>query len=213
MEKEKKIDFVDYYYDKRWDLLSLIPSNSKNILDIGCGKGWLGKKIKETRPCKITGIEVTSAGSYAHKIYDKVYIKSVEDIIPAFEKNSFDCIILGDVLEHLINPWSVLEQLTFLLQKKGVLVISLPNIQHYSIILALLRGNFKYQEEGIMDKTHLRFFTLSSAKEMLTESNLTSDKIYRNTSSGRKLRILNFFLKNLLLNFITFQYIFVSEKK
>ena len=208
----KKIIEDSYYYDQRWDLFSLVPAKSKNILDVGCGKGWLGAKIKQTRPCKITGIEYTDVGEYANLAYDKIYISDIKDVIPDLKEESFDCVILGDVLEHLINPWDILKKLKPLVSANGVFLISIPNIQHYTVLLNLIRGKFEYQKEGILDKTHLRFFTLQSFTETLNTLGLTSNIVRRNISSGKTSKVLNLLSANYLINFITFQFIFISKK-
>ena len=83
-----------------------------------------------------------------------------------YERGSFDYVIFADVLEHLINPEAVLKKIRDYLKPSGYVLASIPNIMHYSVILELLKGNFTYQDSGILDKTHMRFFTLKEIEKM-----------------------------------------------
>ena len=202
-----------YYFNNRWDLFSLIPSNATNILDVGCGNGWLGKQLKMTRSCNIVGIEVTDQGKEAEPFYDEVLITNIEESDIPYNKGSFDCIVLGDVLEHLVDPWSALSKLVHYLKDDGSIVISIPNVGHYTTITSLLKSRFRYEEEGILDKTHLRFFTSESFNELISDAGLKKIKLLRNTSSGRIMRILNIVSFGLLNDLITFQFLAVSVKE
>src|SRR5262249_41242587 len=87
----------------------------------------------------------------------------------------FDLILALDVLEHLINPWSAMRRIHGLLKPDGALVVRIPNVSHCSVSLALLRGRWDYAESGLMDRTHLRFFTEAGAKALVTSSGLVLD--------------------------------------
>jgi len=160
-----------YFSHPRTELLDLIPLSSRRILDIGCGSGVLGKSIKERQPCVYIGIELNkNASDDARKHLDFVYHADVEDFDFDDITGDFDCIILADILEHLIDPWTVLRDLYRLLSPGGIIVCSLPNICHSSTYFEISRGLFRYQSAGIRDITHLRFFSQVTAFQMFVSS-------------------------------------------
>ncbi|MGH7816874.1 MAG: class I SAM-dependent methyltransferase, partial [Candidatus Binatia bacterium] len=136
----------------------------KKVLEIGPGSGHLTEALSK-RNCQVTCIEVDeNLTSIARSFCQRMIVADVERLNPeeAFPGERFDVIILGDVLEHLKQPEMVLRKLRDFLQPAGYLVLSLPNVAHASVRLALLNGDFNYSEEGIIDRTHLRFFTLAT---------------------------------------------------
>jgi 2-polyprenyl-3-methyl-5-hydroxy-6-metoxy-1,4-benzoquinol methylase len=202
-----------YFDDPRWEVFSLIPPKAKTLLDIGCGAGWLGEKIKATRQCFIVGVEKDrEAGKRANQILDAVFIQDIEKFPLPFRERSFDCIVISDLLEHLVDPWETLRRLVGLLSDDGVVIISIPNIGHYTTLLSLIAGHFEYKDEGILDRTHLRFFTHEGIKNLLERSGLGLIKMLRNTHAGRKMRVANLLLGNRLADLITFQYLIVAER-
>ena len=175
MHKEMQFKKHEGYYGNVGDeLIKLIPEDVKRVLDIGCGHGLVGKRLKEARGIEVVGIEVNpTASEEAKKYLDKVYTIDIETVKPDLGHEYFDCIIFGDVLEHLINPWQVVKEMKEFLAPGGYVIISLPNISHWPVIKNLLAGKWAYQREGTLDITHLRFFTLESAKKMLEDAGLT----------------------------------------
>lgn len=147
-----------------------IPKTAKNILDIGCGTGQLGKKIKEYIDCKVVGVTYSkSEASIAEKHLDKVAIHDLNN----FDTSSigeFDCIICSHILEHLNYPEKLLSSLRNNMNDNSVMIIALPNILHFKQRLKFIQGNFKYTEGGIMDKTHFRFFDWETAHSLLRNS-------------------------------------------
>lgn len=163
----------NYYAHSRPEIQELVPKGAKKILDVGCAQGRLGKALKERQDCHVTGIEcVPEVAKVAKSNIDLVFIGQVEDNISQLPKENFDCIILADVLEHMKEPWTILQELIKNLTPKGVFVISLPNVRHWSVLKNLLEGQWRYLEAGVLDKTHLRFFTRASIHEMLNQSGL-----------------------------------------
>jgi GT2 family glycosyltransferase/2-polyprenyl-3-methyl-5-hydroxy-6-metoxy-1,4-benzoquinol methylase len=162
-----------YYQYERPELLDLIPTDAKRVLDIGCAAGWLGAEIKRRQQCRVYGIEpnVTAAQEAARKI-DKVWNVKVEEWVDMLEPSFFDCIVLADVLEHLIDPWSVLKKLGEKLEVGGKIVASIPNICNWMVVEALVKGRWTYESEGLLDRTHLRFFTLASIRELFWNAHL-----------------------------------------
>ena len=101
----------------------------------------------------------------------------IEHMDIPFEKESFDYIILGDVLEHLLEPQRILMRLKEYLKADGMFICSIPNLMHMSVILPLLQGAFNYADAGILDRTHIRFFTLTSIYQMFQECKLEIEEI------------------------------------
>lgn len=143
----------------------------------------------------VDGIEfVSDACEEAKRRLDNIYQGSAEDADLISNLGSYDCIICADVLEHLTDPWTTLTLLRDHLRKNGRLVCSIPNIRYFKVILKLLLfGDWKYQEAGIMDKTHLRFFTRKSIELMFKQSG------YETTIIRQKIR-----RTSAVFNFITF---------
>lgn len=154
-----------------------------NVLDAGCATGYFAKKLKEKK-CNVWGIEIDSfASQKARKYCEKVFVGDIEKekSLP-FRKHFFDYILLMDILEHLKNPSSALQIFVPYLKKEGKIIISVPNVAFLSIRLALLRGKFTYQKLGIMDETHLRFFTRKTLLDMIEKTGLHIEEV--DVSSG-----------------------------
>jgi 2-polyprenyl-3-methyl-5-hydroxy-6-metoxy-1,4-benzoquinol methylase len=202
-----------YYDDRRWDILSVIPNESKQILDVGCGSGWVGRKIKSIKSCKVHGIEMFEESALkAKKFYDKVYQVNLDVEFPDLGNNKYDCIICSDILEHLNNPVETLNRLKAFLNPNGEIIISLPNISHYTIILSLLKNKFKYTDEGILDKTHKVFFTEKSIIELMDQLNLKIIKKTKSINGGRIIKIFNILSLRKMEYLLVFQNIFLVKK-
>lgn len=169
-----------YFSNSRPEVQQFVSPSSKKILDVGCAAGFLGHALKIKNNAEVWGVEINkdAAEKALHKI-DRVVVKPIEDAINDLPDSYFDTIICADVLEHLPDPESVLNRLKDKLTLKGEIIISLPNIMHYSVILSLLDGNFEYAEAGILDKTHLRFFTKRSIDKMLERCGLREVVFYK----------------------------------
>ena len=148
-------------------LLGLIGDNSK-VLDIGCASGYLGEYLVKEKGCEIWGIEpdAQSCDEAAGKGFKKIINKSVEDALSEIVNEKFDYILAGDIFEHLADPAEMLTQLGDYMDN-GKLVLSLPNVAHYSVRFKLLSGNWDMADTGILDKTHLHFYTLKTARKLL----------------------------------------------
>ena len=173
--------FSNYYQHPRLDLIELIPDKVRSVLDIGCAEGAIGRYLKHVKPyIKFVGIEPDPiAGHEAQKAYDQVYIQPIENLSLM---EQFDCIIFGDVLEHLIDPMAAIKACHCLLHDGGVLVGSVPNIGHWSVIRGLVNGQFQYVPAGILCWGHLRFFTEHSLRKMLIEAGYYIDYLGYNQS-------------------------------
>lgn len=202
--------------DPREVLLSLIPFNAQKILDVGCAEGKLSSKLKKrNKNIEIIGIEQKKAAArYAEKYLDRVHIDDVVKIQLPYPKKYFDCILYADILEHLIDPCCVLKKYREYLSDEGYIVASIPNVRYYKIIIRLIfGGTWDYMEKGgLLDKGHLRFFTLINIKELIEGSGFRIMDIKRNIVSSRGFRILNYLFLNLFRNFLAYQY-FIKAKK
>jgi 2-polyprenyl-3-methyl-5-hydroxy-6-metoxy-1,4-benzoquinol methylase len=149
-------------------------SSYSNLLDVGCASGYLlGHLCALGRT--VVGVEPNSgAAVVARGRGYKVCEVSVEEAIVRLyaEGYRFDCIVFGDVLEHLVDPWTVLHDACRLLDPAGVVLISLPNIVSVRARISILMGRWRYHEVGVFDRTHLRFFDLASGRELVTRAGL-----------------------------------------
>ncbi|MGD0837166.1 MAG: methyltransferase domain-containing protein, partial [Polyangia bacterium] len=169
---------ASYSFHVRQEIIDLIPAEAKDVLDIGCAAGVLGAALKRQRPgVRVRGVEISSeAAKLALEVLDDVHCGSAEDVLPAAWPRP-DCVIFADVLEHLRDPWAVCRRYRGMLGPGGTVVLSLPNIGHRAVVTSLLRGRFDYVDAGILDRTHLRFFTRSSAVELLQSCGFRVDRV------------------------------------
>lgn len=152
---------ADYYSLVRHELFAFIPQGKHVILEVGCGSGATLAELKKTgRAKKTIGIEFDQAAAkLARRNVDEVIVGDLESLKLSFRSHYFDIIMFPDILEHLRDPWATLKRFRPLLKTDGRLIVSVPNIAHFTVLRDLLRGRWEYAEAGIMDRTHLRFFT------------------------------------------------------
>jgi glycosyltransferase involved in cell wall biosynthesis/tetratricopeptide (TPR) repeat protein len=169
---------ISYYENIRNDLIPLIPDNASCILEVGCGSGMTGQELKNRNGAFVAGIEMnSSAANAARNVLDDVVNGDIEKIDLPYSDSSFDCIIFADVLEHLVDPLSVLMKVRRLLKKGGTIVTSIPNVQFHSVIHNLIEGNWTYEKEGILDETHLRFFTYREIEKLFLKAGYSIKKV------------------------------------
>ena len=198
----------EYYGSLRPEIVAMIPDGCNTILDIGCGTGALGKYLKDKGIKEVWGVEMSSYGaSEARKVLDYIVEGNVEEINLPFEIEYFDCIVCADILEHLIDPWSMVGKLKKFLKPKGAIVASIPNVAFHRIIRGLLKGKWQYADAGILDRTHLRFFTLQGIKELFLMNGMAIERIYRKRDAGANMKILNLFCFNKFMESLVIQYI------
>jgi GT2 family glycosyltransferase/SAM-dependent methyltransferase len=156
-----------YFEFARPEILALIPNDARTILDIGCGAGQLGRALKARQDCNVYGVELNeTAASRARAYLDRVWTGDIELIELDLPDESLDAIVCGDVLEHLREPRDVLRRLSGYLKPNGRLIASIPNAAHHSVIRGLLAGNWNYEPAGLLDETHLRFFTVREIEKL-----------------------------------------------
>lgn len=169
--KEKwGFDYHYYNYERR-GLIELMGPPSKEelrVLEIGCGMGATLGYIKNSyKKAQVYGIElVGDVAKLGGKYLPNIIAGNIEQMEMPYPKGFFDYIICADVLEHLHNPEEIVRKLGIYLKPSGAMIASIPNVMHYSILLDLLKGNFTYQDSGILDRTHLHFFTLNEIMAM-----------------------------------------------
>jgi 2-polyprenyl-3-methyl-5-hydroxy-6-metoxy-1,4-benzoquinol methylase len=147
-----------------------LTGRGKNVLDVGCARGYVGSILIKHFSCTVSGIEADlEAAEMVRPIYQELVTGDVENavILDRLRCGPFDAIIFGDVLEHLRQPERVLSAARPLLKPEGFVLISLPNVATLRLRLRFLLGQFEYTDQGIMDRTHLRFFTLKTARQMI----------------------------------------------
>ena len=157
-----------------YQLLDLVGGN-KTVLDVGCATGYLAEALV-ARGCTVSGIEYDEQGAEkARPFLDHLVVGDVTrmDLAAEFGDRRYDVVVLGDILEHLADPAPVLAGLTRLLAPGGSVVISMPNVSHGSMRLALLQGSWDYRDLGLMDRTHIRFFTRRTLLDLVRGAGLT----------------------------------------
>jgi 2-polyprenyl-3-methyl-5-hydroxy-6-metoxy-1,4-benzoquinol methylase len=153
--------------------LSFVGYN-KSVLEVGCSTGYMTKVLAE-RGCDVVGIELDpEAANVAEQWADRVVVGNIDDgeVWNYVKDESFDVVLLGDVLEHLLDPLGSLQQAVRKLKPSGFVVTSLPNVAHGDVCMTLMQGTFRYREVGLLDRTHIKFFTLETIRELLTEAGL-----------------------------------------
>lgn len=204
----------EYYTGANIDLFGLVEVADKSILDVGCSEGNSATYLRSKGAEEIWGVEMSlSAASQAQQKMDYVFIGTIEAFLESEHvANRFDLIILGDVLEHLFDPWLVLKRLSGLLTESGQILISLPNVRNISVLKPLiLKGEWRYELSGILDNTHLRFFTYKSAIRMINDAGFSVAKVSGNRFGG-KWGVFNRLTLGLFKEFIITQHYFLCRK-
>jgi 2-polyprenyl-3-methyl-5-hydroxy-6-metoxy-1,4-benzoquinol methylase len=166
-----QVDFKYFAYSRK-EMIGFVPSSSRRILDVGCGFGMFGELLKQEIPeAEVHGCELSQIALLeARKRLDLVFEGAFENVkVPV--NWYYDCIVFNDVLEHMVDPWAALEKARTLLTSNGRVVASIPNMRHFPTIWKLvLYGRWDYVNQGILDRTHLRFFTKESIRTLFKES-------------------------------------------
>jgi 2-polyprenyl-3-methyl-5-hydroxy-6-metoxy-1,4-benzoquinol methylase len=161
---------ASYFEQQRQEMLAYIPLTAKRVLEVGCGNGSFAAYLKSQRSVQVVAIEAHPAAAEAarHRV-DRLINASIEEAAPQLAGEQFDCVVFNDVLEHLVDPWAALSQIRPLLSDGGRVVASIPNMRYFPVLKELiLRGHWEYQQQGVLDRTHLRFFTTHSMRQLFT---------------------------------------------
>ncbi|MDQ1257428.1 MAG: hypothetical protein QG656_2032 [Candidatus Hydrogenedentes bacterium] len=162
-----------YYRNTREDLIQHVPRSTRRVLDIGCSGGDFGRRLKELGVQEVAGVELDShACALAKTALDRVVEGNIETVELPFEDGHFDCIVFGDVLEHLVDPAAVIRKVSRFLAPEGVILMCIPNVRFYEVVQMLINGRWRYEDAGILDRTHLRFFTAADIHLMVEDAGL-----------------------------------------
>ena len=171
----------DYFHHSRRDqILPLLPARCDRILEVGCGAGTTLVHLKSTGAAAwVGGVELfPTAAAEAASVLDYIRQGNIETLDLGLESGSLDVVLCLDVLEHLVDPWETVRKLTALLKPGGMLIASLPNVRHIKVVMPLLlRGEWTYRSFGLLDRTHLRFFTRATATQLIETAGLHVDAI------------------------------------
>lgn len=213
---------ADYFAHVRMDMVKLMPKiENARVLEIGAGKGNTLLYLKKNGiAAHVTGIELMPIEDSHQKNpeIDAFYIANIEQDMPILAANSFDIILIGDVLEHLVDPWQAVRKLAQLLKPGGYMLVSIPNLREIKTVLSIvINGDFRYQAEGIMDKTHLRFFCRKNARELVFQAPLqevwTRDSIDVVPEATGMRAFINSLTLNLFREFWPAQHYLLAQKK
>ncbi|MEO7178513.1 MAG: class I SAM-dependent methyltransferase [Allosphingosinicella sp.] len=183
-----------YFSGVRTDILEELPKDpAARILEIGCGGGATGEVALATgRAGFYRGVEFDpDSAKRARAVLTDVVCANVETIDPALIADSYDVLILSEVLEHLIDPWGVMKALSPLVKPGGRVFASSPNISHHKVIRSLLAGRFDYEVQGVMDRTHVRWFSPASYRAMFEEAGFQTLSVGPLAPYPRKARLIN----------------------
>lgn len=211
----------DYYSNIRKDIISLINPNQKGlrILEVGAAYGETLYYLKQNGiAAETVGIDLfeDTKNKQNYKPTDKFIFGNIEELELSEYDNHFDVILLPDVLEHLIEPKGALAKLKKCLKADGNMIVSMPNIRHYSVFKQIfLKGDFRYQESGIFDYTHMRFYCRKNIQELLETSGYkvlkqeSSIKNFKGKSISKAINLITF---GIFEEFFSYQYFFVAKK-
>ena len=184
-----------YFSQGRPEMTAFVPARASRILEVGCGRGDFIARLKATRTFHATGVEPFADAAAAARVhFDVVHEATVDAAFDTMQGQSFDCVVFNDVLEHMVDPWQVLRNVHGMLDDDGCVVASIPSIRYWPVLNGLfLHGDFSYVESGVLDRTHLRFFTRRSMTDMFNTCDYAIERIegINAGSLGWKIALLN----------------------
>ena len=161
-------------------IVAQLVGTDKRTLDVGCATGYLAQALA-AQGCVVSGLEYDAeAAEEARPHLERLVVGDLNTmtLADAFAGTAFDAVVFGDVLEHLLDPTSALRDAVGLLTDDGSIVISIPNVAHGSLRLALLQGAWRYRDTGLLDRTHIHFYTLDGLEELLDSAGLVATEIH-----------------------------------
>lgn len=205
--------FSTYKYGVHQKIVDYV-GQEKKVLDVGCAEGNLSQKMQENG-CEVVGVELDERfAQMAKKYCQRVITGDVESINISNEyENYFDFILFADVLEHLKEPSDVLCNFKSYLKDDGKIIISLPNIANWRMRLKLLSGNFEYEESGLLDKSHLRFYNLKGAKKLLDDVDLELINLDMSLNGIKKFAKLFYSISLKWPNLFAYQFLLITKRK
>jgi len=162
----------DYYGGVRTEMLHYYPDSGQTMLDIGCGEGLFGKAAKDRFGAEVWGIDINESSVETAKTHlDKAFCNDASLMLDELPDGHFDVVYFNDVLEHMVDPYSLLSNIKSKLSDTGIVVASIPNVRYHRVLTQLLlKRDFQYEKAGVMDETHMRWFTQKSIHRMFTNA-------------------------------------------
>ena len=156
------------------DLIDVLPINANRVVDVGCGLGVIAKEFHiRANPNYYLGIEIVPKNAEIVKQYcSECIVGNIEEFNNETwsQLSNYDLWVFGDVLEHLYDPWSVLKKVRSILPEDGQIACCIPNAQHWSMQARLSIGDWRYADTGLLDRTHIRFFTRQTVVELMRDA-------------------------------------------
>lgn len=211
----KEVD--NYYSTARVEIEDVFPKGAKRVLEIGCGTGATLSWLKKSGLANwVAGVDINQEELQAARKNNVDFVKNgnVEDGIEALLADAggpFDVILYLDVLEHLYNPWSVVADTKNCIVQGGCVISSIPNTQNIRVILPLLFGKWEYKDCGLLDKTHIRFFTKKTAQEMFFLNGYSVTDVRPIYDKNKIMRFLNYSSLGLFRRFFVMQFLIVAK--
>lgn len=169
----------DYYRNERAEMLQFLPPNPRRLIDVGCGNGLFGAAVKRRYPeCETWGVELMADAAQKAALQNDRVIQTPFERAEELPEGYFDIVTMNDVLEHMPWPEPALAMAKRILRPDGRLILSLPNVQYLLNVLDLVKRNeWEYQDWGILDRTHFRFYTTKSAARLLERNGFKVESI------------------------------------
>jgi len=183
-----------YFTGARHDFVARLPVHCPlGVLEVGCGDGTTGALALQSGKCqRYVGIELfPAAADKARSLISEVVTGDVENMDLPWERASFDAVILSEVLEHLVAPWTVLAKVAPLLRPGGMVLASSPNVSHWRVVRELLAGRFELSDRGVFDRTHMRWFTPHSFRKMFEQAGFEVVKVAPVTPFAARTRLVS----------------------
>lgn len=203
------------YDNARADVRAHLSGRFERALDVGCDVGRLAAGLKQDGVVKSAeGIELSAAADHAEKVLERVYRVDLSHSQEGIPTANYDLVLCLDVLEHMQDPWAALRRIHSLMKPGSTLVVSLPNVRNFRVVLPLLlRGRWDYARTGLLDSTHLRFFTRATALELLVGAGFHVEKtVSLSMKPYSKVWWLNLATLKFFSGFLEYQYLFFARR-
>ena len=203
-----------YYTQEKRFIFHLVPDGPNLVLDLGCGAGKMGKALIDSgKAGVVVGVEIFEPAAHeAAKYYSRVHVGDIEQMELTYH-GYFDVAICGDILEHLKDPGKVIQRVRQWLKDDGLIICCVPNVRYWRVLRDLIfRGKFEYASEGIMDQTHLRFFTCSSFKKLLRDASFEIKDEGMRIAVGPKQATFNRLTGGIFREFLGIQMLYPARK-